>query len=69
MTILEKMRATAETESREARKRWDKLPGEVLAPLVKKYLGSGMTQREVAARIGATRASVGNVLRSKGWTL
>lgn len=69
MTILEQMRAVAETENRAARQTWDKLPGSPLTHLVERYVGTGMTQREVANRIGAARASVGNILRENGWTL
>ena len=69
MTVIEQMRALAETENAVARLSWGQTPRRRLAVQIEPYCGSGLSTTEVARLIGCSQPAVRKVLNSKGWEL
>jgi hypothetical protein len=65
----------AEAENARARQNWDApIDGKLCAKknikdLIQPYLGSGLSQTEVARRLGCSGPAVSGVLKRTGWTL
>jgi len=79
MTLLEQWQDLAEIENSRAREMWDDMTKSDNAKRrtyssktvdgLRPLLGTGITQREAARRIGVTPGTVSNMLRKHGWTL
>lgn len=71
MTLLDQMREVAAVESELARATWDLLETKARSKsdLVRDYVGSGLSQSEVARRTGLTQGGVRHILIKHGWKL
>lgn len=71
LAIIEQMHRLAAAENAAARATWD--TQEFSTPsrrdLVKPFIGSGLTQAEVARRTGITQGGVSHILKQTGWKL
>lgn len=71
MTLLDQMREVAAVESELARATWD-LPETTARSKrdrIREYVGSGLSQSEVARRTGVTQSGVRHILIHNGWKL
>lgn len=71
MNVIEQMRSVAAAENEAARATWDEL--DFYKPsrrdLVRQYVGSGMTQKQVGELVGMSQRGVSKTLKKNGWKL
>lgn len=71
MTLIDQMREVAAVESELARATWDvpETKARSKQDHVREYVGSGLSQSEVARRTGLTQGGVRHILIKNGWNL